>query len=124
MRRSTVALFLIVGIAALGFGQAMDFAEPDDTASALELGVAPVDERLQLAVADAQYPVTPGDVYGLTFLQGVETVSSQLLVESDYTINMGILGKVNARGERFADLKPQIEAIIAEAYPRSLPSLT
>ena len=78
MRRSAVLLFLIAGIVALGFGQAMDFTQPADTVPAAELGAVAVDERLQLAVADGQYPVTPGDVYGLSFLQGIEMVTSQL----------------------------------------------
>lgn len=122
--RRVLLAFLVLSVAAVaGFGQAMDFTAPGRDAA--EGGaVAPVDERLQLAVSDPEYPVTPGDIYSMTFLQGVELVSSQLLVESDYTINMGVLGKVNARGNTFAELKPQIEQIIARAYPRSLPSVT
>jgi polysaccharide biosynthesis/export protein len=124
MRRPAALLLFLAAVAALSFGQAMDFTEPDETVGAAVIGAGGIDERLQLAVADPQYPVTPGDVYGLTFLQGIQTIYSELLVESDYTINMGILGKVDAKGTRFAVLKPQIEAIIAQAYPRSLPSVT
>ncbi|MBB6479241.1 polysaccharide biosynthesis/export family protein [Spirochaeta isovalerica] len=80
-------------------------------------------ENLQLAISNRQYPVTPGDVYELTFLLAGETVSNILLVESDYTINMTIFGKLNASGMTFAQLKPVIEQKIADAYPRSLPSL-
>lgn len=79
---------------------------------------------LELAISERQYPVTPGDIYTLTFLLANEAVSSTLLVESDYTINMTIFGKLNARGMTFAQLKPVIEQIIADAYPRSLPSVT
>ncbi|MBN2656307.1 MAG: SLBB domain-containing protein [Spirochaetales bacterium] len=80
-------------------------------------------ENLQLAISNRQYPVTPGDVYELTFLLAGETVSNILLVESDYTINMTIFGTLNASGMTFAELKPVIEQKIADAYPRSLPSL-
>jgi protein involved in polysaccharide export with SLBB domain len=80
-------------------------------------------DNLQLAISNRQYPVTPGDVYELTFLLAGETVSNTLLVESDYTINMTIFGKLNALGMTFAQLKPVVEQKIADAYPRSLPSL-
>ncbi|NOY08507.1 MAG: hypothetical protein GXP33_06670 [Spirochaetes bacterium] len=81
-------------------------------------------DNLQLAISSKDYPVTPGDVYTLTFLIANETVSNTLLVESDYTINMTIFGKLNAAGMTFAQLKPVIEQKIADAYPRSLPSVT
>ncbi len=80
--------------------------------------------NLQIAISSRNYPVTPGDVYTLTFLLAGETVSNTLLVESDYTINMTIFGKINAEGMTFAQLKPIIEQKIADAYPRSLPSVT
>ena len=80
--------------------------------------------NLQIAISNRDYPVTPGDVYTLTFLLQGETVSNTLLVESDYTINMTIFGKLNAEGMRFSELKPIIEQKIADAYPRSLPSVT
>lgn len=86
--------------------------------------VADTADNLQLAISNRQYPVTPGDVYELTFLLAGETVSNTLLVESDYTINMTIFGKLNALGMTFAELKPVVEEKIANAYPRSLPSLT
>lgn len=81
-------------------------------------------DNLQLAISNRQYPVTPGDVYTLTFLLAGDTVSNVLQVESDYTINMTIFGKLNAAGMTFAQLKPVVEQKIADAYPRSLPALT
>lgn len=105
-----------------------DGAEP--TVQYLPQAILPVQavpdvaDNLQLAISNRQYPVTPGDVYTLTFLLAGETVSNVLQVESDYTINMTIFGKLNAAGMSFAELKPVIEQKIADAYPRSLPSLT
>ena len=86
--------------------------------------VADEPSNLQIAISNRDYPVTPGDVYTLTFLLAGETVSNTLLVESDYTINMTIFGKLNAEEMKFSELKPQIEQKIADAYPRSLPSVT
>jgi protein involved in polysaccharide export with SLBB domain len=81
------------------------------------------EERLLLAVSSKDYPVTPGDVYRLTFLLANEPVSNEIVVESDYTLNLNIFGKVNAENMTFAELKPIVEKRIADAYPRSLPSL-
>lgn len=121
MNRVAIISCLLIFVAALATAQVPDFAEPLPE----EELVAPpaIDERLQLAVADPSYPVTPGDLYSLGFLQGIELVTLQLLVESDYTINLGVIGEVDARNRTFSQLKPQVEALVAQAYPRSLPSL-
>ena len=88
----------------------------------LESELSPED-RLLLAVSSKNYSVTPGDVYRLSFLLANEPVSNEILVESDYTLNLNIFGKVNAENMSFAELKPIVEKRIADAYPRSLPSL-
>jgi len=88
----------------------------------LEAELSPED-RLLLAVSSKNYSVTPGDIYRLTFLLANEPVSNEILVESDYTLNLNIFGKVNAENMSFAELKPIVEKRIADAYPRSLPSL-
>jgi len=115
MRRARlIAAASLLLLPVLAFSQPLP--APDEGAGA-------VDERLQLAIADGAYPVTPGDVYELTFLQGVELVTTQVVVESSYRLNLGIFGTVDARGMAFAELKPEVERIIADAYPRGLPSL-
>ena len=81
-------------------------------------------ENLQLAISSRDYPVTPGDVYMLSFIMAGNPVTNTLLVESDYTINLDVLGKIDAKDMTFPALKPIIELIIADAYPRSMPSLT
>ena len=80
--------------------------------------------RLQLAVSNENYPVTPGDIYRLSFSAAGTPVSNQVIVESDYSINLGIFGEIDARGINFPELKKQIERLILEGYPRSLPSLS
>lgn len=88
----------------------------------LESELSPSD-RLLLAVSSKNYPVTPGDVYKFSFLMAGETVSNEILVESDYTLNLNIFGEVNAENMSFSELKPIVEKRIADAYPRSLPAL-
>jgi len=80
--------------------------------------------RLQLAVSNENYPVTPGDIYRLSFSAAGTPVSNQVIVESDYSINLGIFGEIDARNTNFPELKKRIERLILEGYPRSLPSLS
>jgi len=98
-------------------------AAPQPTIMPVQV-VPAVADNLQLAISNQNYPVTPGDVYTLTFLLAGETVSTTVLVESDYTVNLTIFGKIDAAGMTFSQLKPIIEDTIAAGYPRSLPSVT
>ncbi len=86
--------------------------------------VADPTQRLQLATADSSYPVTPGDIYRITYLRAGEVVASEVTVENDYTINLNVFGQINAEGLSFAELRPRIESIVEQAIPRSLPSLS
>ena len=90
--------------------------------ASLQAEMAPTD-RLMLAISSKNYPVTPGDIYRITFVLGGETVSNEVLVESDYTVNLNIFGKINAQNMSFAALKPIVEKTITTAYPRSMPFL-
>jgi protein involved in polysaccharide export with SLBB domain len=81
-------------------------------------------ERLQLAISNENYPATPGDIYRLTFTTAGNLITNQLIVESDYSVNLGALGTIDARGKSFPQLKRTIEQLIMEGYPRSIPSVT
>jgi protein involved in polysaccharide export with SLBB domain len=127
-----VVVFLLLGISlsaqqftTSGRDSQSNVSTPTITQAVYPLQVVSDDnDNLQLAISNRQYPVTPGDVYALAFLLAGETVSNNLLVESDYSINMTVFGKLNAYGMTYSQLKPIIEQKIADAYPRSLPSLT
>ena len=81
-------------------------------------------ERIRLlAISSDEYPVTPGDVYSLSFRMGGEVVTYNLLVDSDYTVNLDVVGEIDAGGMRFQELKPLIEQQISDAYYQSFPSL-
>ena len=98
---------------------------PRTTAAPIRDETAAVEEsRLSLAISSEGYPVTPGDIYSLSFLTGREVVTTQVLVESDYTLNLGVFGKMNGDGKRFIDMKTQVQDVVQKAYPQSMPSLT
>ena len=83
-----------------------------------------MEERYRLAISNESYPVTPGDVYGLKYQQGDATVTVSLLVEGDYSINLGVFGKRDASKMTFIQLKRSVEQAILAGYPRSMPSVT
>lgn len=88
-----------------------------------ELVEAQID-RLQLAISNEDYPVTPGDIYRITFTAAGSLITNQIIVESDYSINLGIFGEIDVENISFPELKKRVERLIQEGYPRSLPSLT
>jgi protein involved in polysaccharide export with SLBB domain len=82
-------------------------------------------ERLSLATSSDEYPVTPADIYNLTYRRSTGDVQSQpVQVSSDYSVDIGIFGKINAYGMTFVYLKQRVEALIDVSYARSYPSLT
>jgi polysaccharide biosynthesis/export protein len=81
------------------------------------------EDRLVLASSTGAYPVTPGDDYRLTFQQGGVPATLEIIVGSDYTIQLNVFGKLNAAGMTYAQVKQTIEKAFVAAYPRSTPSL-
>ncbi len=62
-------------------------------------------DRLLLSKSNEDYPVTPGDVYNIAYLRSNQQVTYLLLVESDYTVNLNIFGKINAGNLTFTEFK-------------------
>jgi polysaccharide export outer membrane protein len=123
MKRLIISAVLLAAIAAMAAGQAIDLFGPEE-AEISEEGAAVVDERLQLAVSSAIYPVTPGDVYTLTFIHPQSgLVTTEAIVMSDYLIYLGVFGTIDARGLTLPELKPLVEGRIEDSYRGSLPSL-
>jgi polysaccharide biosynthesis/export protein len=80
-------------------------------------------DRLSLAMSNANYPVTPGDIYRLTYEQGNGLSALDIQVGSDSSIQLNIFGKLNASGMTFLAAKQAVEKAFISAYPRSSPSL-
>lgn len=81
------------------------------------------DVRLQLARADINYKPIPGDTFKLTYFGTREPVSINGLIESDYVLNFGYLGKFDAKDITYITLKNRVESKIASQYPNSTPFL-
>jgi len=79
--------------------------------------------RAALAMTTPEYPVTPGDVYTLSFITAGGAVVSSILVDADYRVDLANLGRIEARNLRFADLRALVEKKVLAAYALSAPQL-
>ncbi|MBN1698287.1 MAG: SLBB domain-containing protein [Spirochaetales bacterium] len=81
------------------------------------------DAKVLLAVSTAAYPVTPGDVYQLVYMDSQGLRSLEMIVSGDYSVNLTLFGKINAENLTYTRLQKKIEEIIQHAYPGSGPQL-
>jgi len=84
----------------------------------------PVDDRAVLAMTTVDYPVTPGDVYQLTYVYSSEPFAVSAVVDSNCRVNLSLFGTVDARGVTLAQLRKQVEQIVLKTYPGSWPELS
>ncbi|MBQ0071850.1 MAG: hypothetical protein KBS81_08380, partial [Spirochaetales bacterium] len=87
----------------------------------VEAGV-PKDAAAQ-AVGSANYPVTPGDQYTLTFFDGKSSVTEVINIGSDYNAPVASIGNINAKGMTMAEFKKKVETMINTYYQYSVPQL-
>ena len=74
---------------------------------------------INLARSSADYRVTQGDVYGLTYTAGSGYVSYTIIVDSSYRIRVSNLGIINGAGKTFMQLKSEVETIVTNNFPLS-----
>lgn len=81
-------------------------------------------DQAVLAMTIPDYLVTPGDTYALRFTRSFTPTTFSTIVEHDYTINLGFLGRIDASGLTFVELQDQVERLVTQSYPESAPQLT
>ncbi|MDC7226547.1 MAG: SLBB domain-containing protein [Spirochaetales bacterium] len=86
--------------------------------------VKEIDQRALLAMTNSAYPVTPGDVYQVSYIQAGEAVQFNCMVTSDYSINLGFFGGISGEKNTFTELRERIRNKISRAYPDSYPDVT
>ena len=91
------------------------FAQEIDTENTTNQKLA--DAQLAMSVPD--YPVTPGDVYQLTFLAGSQAVAYTVIVDASYRIRIANLGVISCAGLTYPQLKAQVEQVVIRNYPMS-----
>jgi len=83
------------------------------------------EERLQLAISSLDYPVTPGDIYQLSYRESAGAiVTRQFQVDGISILDLGVFGKIYALNMPFYQLKQNIETMISKNYTYSTPSLS
>jgi polysaccharide biosynthesis/export protein len=122
-----LACFLLAALAAQG----LFCQEAVRTASGRPASTSPNqpsesngDERRVYAMATADYPVTPGDVYRLTYVYSSEVSSMSVSVDSQYSVNLSQFGDVNARGLTLVELRQRVAKTVLARYPGSGPQLS
>jgi polysaccharide biosynthesis/export protein len=143
MKKAIILFCSLLASVALGFAQA---SQPSQTVAPAARGAvstpasasssssststrqdlsAVAQERLLIATSSVDYPVTPSDLYTLTYRQSTGVIQTQAIqVASDYSVDLGLFGKIDARSLKYIDLKTRVENLVAESYARSYPSLT
>jgi polysaccharide biosynthesis/export protein len=82
-------------------------------------------ERLQLAISSIDYPVTPGDIYQLSYRESAGAiVTRQFQVDGISILDLGVFGKIFALNMPFYQLKQNVENLISRNYTYSTPSLS
>lgn len=119
----TIVIFLF--IASTAWCQIIpDTGVPDDAATVTAEGQAEDGgPSATLAMSEESYPVTPGDVYVLGYSFRGQLVNQNLVVTSDYKLDLGIFGVIETKGLTYLELRDKVESVISNYYPGSHPTI-
>lgn len=125
-----VLLILVVfGAWADGFVQSPLFSDTQSYSYCYQLGMdgsspSMPSNAVSIAVANgSSYPVTPGDSFALTYVDGNRNVSMSFQVDNEYKMVIPSLTAIDARGMTLNDLKEYVEGLVSTYYPFSTPKL-
>ena len=90
------------------------FAQEDELKASESL-----ENSAQLAMTEANYMVTAGDVYQLIFNANGNAINYTVIVDTTYKIRVANLAVLDVRGKTFSSLKKQVEEIVMKNYPFS-----
>jgi protein involved in polysaccharide export with SLBB domain len=74
---------------------------------------------VSMARSAPNYPVTPGDMYLLTYAVGTSPVSYVITIDASYKVRVSNLGILDGVGKTFLQLKNEIEALVSRNYTLS-----
>lgn len=77
--------------------------------------------RVLAAIGSGDYPVTPGDVYSLSYINGQTPVLNELQVDGAYSVTIPGVGVVDGAGLTYGQMKSAIENLVLLYHPYSLP---
>lgn len=77
--------------------------------------------RVLSAISNTLYPVTPGDMLSLVYTEGKNTITLQLQVDGSYRVVIPAFGTVDGRGKTLVAFAREIEQLVVNYMPFSLP---
>lgn len=82
-----------------------------------------IDPEVQLAraLSNSSYPVTPGDIYAITFKESDELISYKIQVNGDYSFDIPRFDSIDTKGYTLSALKKHVENLIQQYYAFSNP---
>lgn len=114
---------LLLIISSFTWGQTLPDTDEDnlDEEAVAEAIIADDGPSVSIALSNQNYPVTPGDIYVLSYAFRGQVVAQNLVVTSNYVLDLGIFGKVETEGLTYLEMKEEVETIISSYYPGSHP---
>ena len=102
-----IVILALAGLAAVPAARGQEDIGP---VHGRDLPSAPTDRRAILATASAEYPVTPGDVYELTYEVSSVVSVVTAAVGADSHVSFSSFGDFDARGLSFSELRGRVVA--------------
>jgi protein involved in polysaccharide export with SLBB domain len=75
------------------------------------------DMQVIRAMSNSDYPITPGDIFILTYKASNENVSYNVQIDGQYNLDIPGFDALNVRGFNFSQLKKAIVELIGQYYP-------
>ena len=111
------------------FVQSPSYPQDVDYSYSAQLGISasdiaiPADSVLR-AIGDSEYPVTPGDIFSLTYSDGKSLITLTLQADNDCRIAIPSIDVIDAYGMTYKEFKADVEQTISKYYTYSSPQLT
>ncbi len=113
-KKITFLVSLILLLASSLFAQNSDDVSAENT-----LDASSFSGSVQEAMSNADYMVTAGDVYSLTYAANGTAVSYTIAVDSSYRMRVSNLAVLDVSGKSYLTVKKQVEEIVQKNYPLS-----
>jgi len=94
------------------------------TASSLWAITGTAAERTARASVSPTYPVTPGDTYRVVYTISGKSFTVELTVDKNFLAQVPGFGEFQTEGLTYYELKAQVEKLVNDVFPGSVPVMT
>lgn len=82
------------------------------------------DVKLARAISNSNYPVSPGDVFNITYKESDKIIDYDIKVTGDYSLHIPGFEIINTYGYTFPELKQYVIDLIKQYYAFSVPQFS